>query len=375
MHARQGSNSDETPVTRQYDDGEVSFSLQPPSVSSTPFPIRRRRGQVSFAASPVVRASSPELRTPESFTVSSNARGAVVNSSTEDRAIADRAAPPSSPSSTSQKDVQPVTSRVERRPATIKLGAFDGSTPLETHLAKLRNCSEFCGWSSTNRVCHLKASLEGSAATILWELPSDCTEDELLRILRNRFGDAEQTERYRFLLRTRRRRKGETLQSLYQDICRLWALSYPGETGSLSRIVARDAFLDSLADPELRIKVLEKDATSIEQAYTVAARYEAFLSSSEVDSRRPVRVVETCGSEPADDSSQWRRRLEASIVNLQDRVEALLQRQPVTVTSSTPSTISSAVSPAETVKPAASRMQSSSSSSPVAPSQQASIAI
>ena len=131
MHARQGSDSDETPVTRQYDDGEVSFSLQPPSVSSTPFPIRRRRGQVSFAASPVVRASSPELRTPESFTVSSNARGAVVNSSTEDRAIADRAAPPSSPSSTSQKDVQPVTSRVERRPATIKLGAFDGARLLK----------------------------------------------------------------------------------------------------------------------------------------------------------------------------------------------------------------------------------------------------
>jgi hypothetical protein len=97
MHARQGSDSDETPVTRQYDDGDVSFSLQPPSVSSTPFPIRRRRGQVSFAASPVVRASSPELRTPESFTVSSDARDAVVNSSTKDMGIADRAG--SSPSS------------------------------------------------------------------------------------------------------------------------------------------------------------------------------------------------------------------------------------------------------------------------------------
>ena len=367
MHASQGSNSDEAPVTRRYDDGEVSFSLHPPLVSSTPFPIRRRRGQVSFAASPVVRTPSPELRTPESFAVSSDARGAGVNSSTVGKVIDDRATPPPSSSSTSQKDVQSATSRFERRPATIMLGAFDGSTPVETHLAKLRNCSEFYGWSSTDRVCHLKASLEGSAATILWELPSDCTVDKLLQIIRNRFGDAEQTERYRFMLRTRRRRKGETLQALYQDICRLWALSYPGETGPLSRIVARDAFLDSLADPELRIKVLEKDATSIEQAYTVAARYEAFLSSSEVDSRRPVRVVETCGSEPAEDSSQWRRRLEASIVNLQDRVEALLQRQPVNVTACTPSTVSSAVLPMGVAESAASCMPPSSSSSPVAP--------
>jgi hypothetical protein len=182
MQARQGSNSGETPVTRRYDDGDVSFSLHPPSVSSSPFPIRRRRGQVSFAESPVVKASSTELRTPGSFAATSNARGGVVKSSTEDKAIADRAAPPPSPSSTSQKDVQPVTSRAERRPATIKLGAFDGSTPLVTHLAKLKNCSEFYGWSSTDRVCQLKASLEGSAATILCELPTDCTEDELLRI-------------------------------------------------------------------------------------------------------------------------------------------------------------------------------------------------
>jgi hypothetical protein len=72
---------------------------------------------------------------------------------------------------------------VERRSSTIKLGAFTGSNvPLETHLAKLCNCSDYYGWSAVDRLCHLKASLEGNAASLLWELPSDCSEKELLGI-------------------------------------------------------------------------------------------------------------------------------------------------------------------------------------------------
>jgi hypothetical protein len=38
----------------------------------------------------------------------------------------------------------------------------------------------------------------------------------------------------------------------------------PGETGSLSKVVACDAFFDILGDPEMRIRILEKGAASIE---------------------------------------------------------------------------------------------------------------
>jgi hypothetical protein len=58
---------------------------------------------------------------------------------------------------------------VSRKASTICLGAFNGtSIPLETHLAKLNNCSIHYGWSAADRVFHLKASLEGAAATLLW---------------------------------------------------------------------------------------------------------------------------------------------------------------------------------------------------------------
>jgi hypothetical protein len=119
----------------------------------------------------------------------------------------------------------------------------------------------------------------------------------LLDRLQSRFGDREQIERFRLELKTRRQRKGELIQALHQDVCRLLALSYSGETGSLSKIVARDAFLDSLGDPEMRIRILEKGAASIEEAFSIAARYELHLAGSadlvspEEGGRRRVRAV------------------------------------------------------------------------------------
>jgi hypothetical protein len=57
---------------------------------------------------------------------------------------------------------------VDRRLATIYLRAFtESNIPLDIHLAKLANCSSHYGWREADRVCHLKTSLEGPAATIL----------------------------------------------------------------------------------------------------------------------------------------------------------------------------------------------------------------
>jgi hypothetical protein len=133
-------------------------------------------------------------------------------------------------------------------------------------------------------------------------------------------------------LKTRRRRKGETIQALHQDVCRLMALSFPGETGFLSKIVARDAFLDSLGDPEMRIRILERGASSIKEAFSIAARYESYLAGSvdllrsDEDRRRRVRAVDSQLDE-SESNASWRRHIEHSVAELKEGVSRLLQQQ------------------------------------------------
>jgi len=91
---------------------------------------------------------------------------------------------------------------------TLKLGTYDVSTPLGTFLAKFDNCSDYYSWDARERLNHLRASLEKDAGQVLWDAGKQSSVDDLIALLRNRFGSANQCERYRAELRALRRRKG-----------------------------------------------------------------------------------------------------------------------------------------------------------------------
>ena len=61
-------------------------------------------------------------------------------------------------------------------------------------------------------------------------------------------------------------------------------LAYPGQSGSLCNIMARDAFLEAL-DPQLRLKILERDTepVTLEDALRVASRLEAVRKTADVE--------------------------------------------------------------------------------------------
>ena len=69
----------------------------------------------------------------------------------------------------------------------------------------------------------------GQVGEILWQLTADSTDQEVVTLLKNRFGPGHQTERFRAELQNKRQKKGETVQSVYNDISRLLALSFPGQ--------------------------------------------------------------------------------------------------------------------------------------------------
>jgi hypothetical protein len=96
--------------------------------------------------------------------------------------------------------------------------------------------------------------LERDVAQVLWDSAHHLSSAvEIIQLLEDQFGGLNQCERYRAELRNVTRRRGDTLQVLYQEVRQLMLLAFPGQSGPLLETLARDSFLDALADPDLRM--------------------------------------------------------------------------------------------------------------------------
>ena len=96
-----------------------------------------------------------------------------------------------------------------------------------------------------------------------------------------------QAEVYRSLLKIRRRRKGESLTDLSQDIGKLMVLAYPGPQDMTTQILARDSFLEALEDPQLTVQVQAQNPRNLDGALRIAQMEDGgFLSNGPQSSRR-----------------------------------------------------------------------------------------
>jgi hypothetical protein len=181
----------------------------------------------------------------------------------------------------------------------LPLEKYDGTNmSYETFRAKLAICAEYNNWSEKDQLAHLQTSLTHGAAQCLWHVGPEKVKSlsALLDLLRLRFGSENQRERHRVELRTRRQRSDETMQTMYQDIRRLLILAFPGPSTDTTEAIGRDAFLDSLADQELALKVRERETKTLEEALNVATRLEAYAIAKTGDThsdsqRRPNRLA------------------------------------------------------------------------------------
>ena len=141
----------------------------------------------------------------------------------------------SGPSSPPRREARAASPRPPpSRSLTAKLHPYDGtSEPLETFLARFENFSSHYRWEEDERLFHLRNSLANTVGNVLWDSGSPTSSSDLITLLRSRYGTEHQADRFRMELKTRRRTKGEKLQSLFLDIKRLMALAYPGQTGSI----------------------------------------------------------------------------------------------------------------------------------------------
>jgi len=152
----------------------------------------------------------------------------------------------------------------------LKLSPYNCEGSLEAFLAKFEHMARYLKWSETDKFHHLCASLRGPAGQVLWGLTSDATADYVIGLLRTRFGNELQIERFRAELRARRRKPDEPLQSLYLDITRMVMLAHPDAEVELTQHVAKEAFVSALDDDALQVRVMDKQPATIEEASSIA---------------------------------------------------------------------------------------------------------
>ena len=180
---------------------------------------------------------------------------------------------------------------------------------------KFEKCTVYGEWDEVDRQFYLSTALEGATAQILRDSKGNIADTAgLILLLQSRFGTEHQGERFRAELYARRRKPGETLQELYQDIDRLMSLAYPGpisEDDRMSGWVGRDVFLDALGDQSLRVRILDKDPKNMDEALRIAIRLEAYEEyrappsrSSAVNDPKQFRTKEHYSRVVKDDNEQ-----------------------------------------------------------------------
>ena len=162
-----------------------------------------------------------------------------------------------------------------RRKDYLKLDRYDGSTALETFRIQFETCSEYNGWSEFDRLAQLKAALRGSAAQVLLGDGEPVTCQELWADLQQNFGTSGHEAQFKSQLKVRRRQKGESLRSLYQDINRLTLQAYPDSRGKLREKLAVEAFIVGLNNSELGFQVRNMSLADLQGAYRMALMLES----------------------------------------------------------------------------------------------------
>jgi len=184
----------------------------------------------------------------------------------------------------------------------LKPPKFDGKSAFETFYAHFENCAKFNLWDRSEKLANLKAALVENAGQVLWDNPLEITDSlsRLVKLLKERFGGAAQSDKYRMELRNRRRQKHETLQDLHSDVRRLMVLAYPQLDATARETMGCDYFLDSLEDPAFKLKIREKNPGTLDEALKIGLLLEVWkkdAASSLQDDKAKAKNVRNVGTD------------------------------------------------------------------------------
>jgi len=160
----------------------------------------------------------------------------------------------------------------------MKSEKFNGTLCFKTFLTQFNNCAQFNGWNATDKLHCLRWFLTGVAARMLWGTEK-LSYKELVARLRSRFSSVDMKKKYQAEIQCRRRKPNKSLRELAEDIRRLMMLAYPRDRSPMSESLAKEHFICTFDDPDLELKVREKEPQTLGAALKYAQRLEIFRNA------------------------------------------------------------------------------------------------
>ena len=150
-----------------------------------------------------------------------------------------------------KKPAQPAAAKGSNT-ARVKAATYDGTSSWLDYKSHFDACSRINQWWENEKGLYLAVALRGPAQGILGDLPIDKQQDyeSLVKALEERIAPPYQTELYRVQLTERRQKPAESLPELGQAIRRLVNLAYPIVPENVRDTLAKQHFIEALADSE-----------------------------------------------------------------------------------------------------------------------------
>ena len=213
---------------------------------------------------------------------------------------------------------------VPRAGATQRPPLYDGRSSWDAYITQFKMLAELNRWSEVERATLLAVSLRGAASTVLSNLPAERRSDytALVTALEYRFGTAHQAELNRMKLRNRTRKREESLAELMEDIERLARLAYPDAAPAMLELLAKDQFIDSLTDEDMKLKIRQSRPDSLQQALEAALELESY----QLASRQRTRIVRAAQLDCERDNTPTRLQERTRPTGVTDDVLEELQR-------------------------------------------------
>ena len=177
--------------------------------------------------------------------------------------------------------------------------SYNGTTSLHEYLRHFDLCVALNGWTDAQAGGFLGISLGRMARRLLEGLNpySDEGYAKLRRRLIAQYEPERATAMYKAQLRSVERTVGQSLSAFVDDVTDLVHKAYPAMATETQEVLAKDKFIEALADSELRVWILQAQPESLMTAISLAIEGENVLQRER--GRHPRVLVVTESEEDA----------------------------------------------------------------------------